>query len=238
MNGNELEENVEKMLKNDGWEMTSEVFYTDPNTKKPREKDIIARKSQNTNNYDAVLFVECKSIPKATRIYPKGKMDDVANTLFAYHIPFADISEIERHKQTHFYQKYCEFFKTKDDKDFLHVAINQNLQSFSAFRKDNKKAAVYYLLVVYDGNVFYIDDNSQQQDCHGALVRVDTLDNTFNLVNKGCFIEIVSILDFENLLKKIEEDITQINQSAFFYRDMHQKHIASNRKINKTNRYE
>jgi len=230
MNGNTLEEKVEKILKMNGWEVLSEVFYTDSNTQKPREKDIIARKRQDNYDYDAILFVECKLIPEATRIYQKGKMENIENTLIINNIPFADISEIERNKQTHFYEKYREFFKSKDSKDFLYKAINQNLQSFSAFRKNNQWAGVYYLLVIYDGVVFYLDDSNNQQNCNGALIRIDVLDNTFSLPNRKCFIEIVSISNLENSLQEIEKDITQINQSAGFYRRMEQNRINENRR--------
>jgi len=235
MNGNTLEEQVEKILKDNKWKVSSEVFYTDPNTQKPREKDIIAKKHQGNYDYDAILFIECKSIPEATRIYQKGAMEDVENTLIANNISYADISEIERHNHTHFYEKYREFFKSKDSKDFLHKAINQNLQSFSAFKDNKQQVGVYYLLVVYDGTVFCLDDNNNQQIISGALIRIDTLDNTFSLPNGGCFVEIVSILNLENLLQEIEKDITRINQSAGFYRRMEENRINENRRNSSIN---
>ncbi|MFA4818252.1 MAG: hypothetical protein WC621_00180 [Patescibacteria group bacterium] len=230
MNGNTLEEQVEKILKDDGWKVSSEVFYTDPNTQKPREKDIIARKHQDNHNYDAILFVECKSIPEATRIHQKGKMEDIESTLITNNIPFADISEMERNKQTHFYAKYREFFKSKDSGDFLYKAVNQNLQFFRAFRKNNQQVGVYYLLVVFDGTVFYLDDSKNQQNCDGALIRINALDNTFSLPNGECFIEIVSILNLKNLLQEIEKDIALINKSAHFYHQMEQNRINENRR--------
>lgn len=223
-----LEERVEEILKNSGWKVSSENFYTDPNTQKPREKDIIARKHQN--NYDVVLFVECKSIPEATRIYQKGSMEDIENTLISNNIPFANIAEIEKNKKTHFYEKHREFFKSKDSKDFLYKAVNQNLQSFDAFRKNNQQTGIYYLLVVYDGTVFYLDNSKNRQNCDGALIRINTLDNTFNLPNSECFIEVISILNLENLLQEIEKDITQINISASFYYRMEQNRINKNRR--------
>src|SRR3989338_7791655 len=230
MNGNTLEEQAEKILKDNGWKVLPEVFYTDPNTQKPREKDIIAQKHQGDHDYDAILFVECKSITKATRIYQKGKMEDSESTLITNSILFADISEIERNNQTHFYEKYREFFKSKDSEDFLYKAVNQNLQSFTAFRKNNQRAGAYYLLVVYGGTVFYLDDDNNQQNCNGALIRIDALDDTFNLPNRECFIDIVSILNLENLLQEIEKDITRINQSANFYRRMQQNRLNENKR--------
>jgi hypothetical protein len=229
MNGNTLEKRVEDVLKSNGWKVLPEVFYTDSNTQKPREKDIIAQKYQSNYDYTAILFIECKSIPEETEIYEKGKMEDVESTFIANNIPFADISEIEKNSQTH-YKKYREFFKSKDSKDFLYKAVNQNLQSFDAFRKNNQQAGVYYLLVVCDGNVFYLDDGGNRQSCNGALIRINTLDNTFSLPNRECFIEIVLISNLENILKEIEEDIIKINKSAFFYRHMEQKRINENRR--------
>ncbi len=229
MNGNTLEEKVEEILKHNGWEVFSGVFYTDQNTQKPREKDIIAKKHQNNYDYDVILFVECKSIPEATRIYRKSRMENIENTLITDNIPFANILEMERNRQTHFYINYCEFFKSRDSKDFLYKAVNQNLQSFNAFRKNNQQAGVYYLLVVYDGTVFYLDDSNHQQNCNGALIRINALDNTFSLPNRECFIEIVSISNLENLLQAIEEDIAEINKSANLYRRMEQNRVDENR---------
>lgn len=230
MNGNILEEQVEKILKDDKWKVLSGVFYTDPNTQKPREKDIIAQKHQDNHDYDAILFIECKTIPEETIINKKGEMKDVENTLITNNIRFANISEIERYKQTHFYKKHKEFFKLKDSKDFLYKAVNQNLQSFSVFRKNNQKAGVYYLLVVYDSRVFYLDDSNIKQNCNGALIKINSLDDTFNLPNGGCFVEIVTILNFTNILKEIEKDIAKINESANFYHRMEQNRINENRR--------
>lgn len=221
MNGNELEKQVKDILKKDGWEVLANANYTDPITQKPREKDIIATSLQFPNedilSYNAKLFIECKYFPKATEIYSKGEnINEIENILLAFNIPFADISEIERHKQTHFYE-YAEIFGPKDKEDFLYPAINQNLESFNAFRKNNPESGLYYLIVVYDGELISVDKEENKKSCNNALVKIETIDNVFNLPHKQCFIELVSINEFENLLKKIREDIKKINGSAHFY---------------------
>jgi hypothetical protein len=232
MNGNTLELKTEEILKDNGWEVLTELFYTDPSTQKPREKDIVAQK--HYKDYEAMLFVECKSIPNKTVLSKKGLMALVENTLIVNDIPFANISEIERNQKTHFYKKYREFFKSKDSKDFLYKAVNQNLQSFDAFKKSNQSAGIYYLIVVYDGEMFCLDNNIEQK-CDKVLIKINTLDNVFNLPNFECFIEVVSIDNFENFLKDIQEDLNTINESINFYRRKEQDRIDKNRGIRKNN---
>lgn len=240
MNGNELEKQVKDILQKDGWEVAN-PYYKDPITKKPREKDIVATKPQIPNkdilNYNARLFIECKCFPEATEIYSKGaNTSEIENTIFALNIPFADISEIERHKQTHFYE-YTEIFRPKDKKDFLYPAINQNLQSFDAFRKNNPESGLYYLIVVYDGELISIDKEENKKSYNSALVEMETLDDVFNLPHKKCFIELVSVSQLKNLLKKIGEDIEKINRSAHFYHKMEENRINENRRKIKEDKF-
>lgn len=221
MNGNELEKQVKDILQKDGWKVLGPVDYTDPSTQKPREKDIVATKIQFPDkdilSYNARLFIECKYLPKTTEIYSENiDTSKIENTLLDFNIPFADISEIERHKQTHFYE-YTEIFYRKDSRDFLYPAINQNLQSFRAFRKSNPESGLYYLIVVYDGELISVDKEENKKSCNNALFKKDVLDDTYNLPYKKCFIELVSVAQLENLLKKIREDIEKINNLASFY---------------------
>lgn len=88
MNGDELEKQVKDILQKDGWQVLAPVYYTDPSTQKPREKDIVAIKSQFPNedilSYNARLFIECKYFPEATEIYSKGgKMGKFIRTVRA-----------------------------------------------------------------------------------------------------------------------------------------------------------
>lgn len=221
MNGNKLEKQVKDILQKDGWEVLTRADYTDPSTQKPREKDIVATKPQFPNedirSYNARLFIECKYFPEATEIDSKDtSIGGIENTLLAFNIPFADISEIEEHRQTHFYE-YTEIFDPKDSKDFLYPVINQNLQSFHAFRKSNSERAVYFLIVVYDGELISVDKGENKKNCNNVLIKKDVLDDTYNLPYKKCFIELVSIDQLENLLLKIGKDIEKIDNSASFY---------------------
>lgn len=237
MNGNNLEKQVKDILQKDSWRVLANAYYKDPITQKPREKDIIATSPQFSNedilSYNARLFIECKYFPEETEIYLEGtNASEIENTISAFNMPFADISEIERSKQTHFYD-YTEIFGSKDSKDFLYPAINQNLQSFDAFRKNNPERNVYYLIVVYDGKLIFVDQNKNKRTYSNALVKVDVLDDTFNLPYKKCFIELVLISQFENLLKKIREDIKKINESVFFNYRMEKNRIEKNREQRK-----
>ncbi|GEM_PF-3534013 len=231
MNRIKLEEQVENILKNknNNWQVSSNLHYKDPITKKPREKDIIATSVQSKNNdilwYYARLFIECKCLPTETEIYLANiDMSKEENVILAYDIPFAKIYEIERSK-THFYE-YTEVFKAKDSGNHLYKAINQSLQSFAAFRKDSpQEKGIYYLIVVYDGKLKYGNRNLSN-----ALIKIDTIDKVYNLPNKKCFIELVSIDQFENLLEKIEEDLKEINLSAYFYYKMEKNKIEEQKK--------
>ena len=219
MNGQELEQQVKEILNKNGWQVLSGAFYTDPSTQKPREKDIIATKPQNVYQYNVTLFIECKLIEKQTTIYFKGTISEINNTLIAYNIPYAKISEIECRQKTHFYKKYDELFDSaKDSENVLYKAINQNLQSYQAYRKNNWQCRVDYLIVVYSGEIFCLNQVGGTEKRENALLKVDTIDDTFDLPNKGCLIEIVSISQFENLLKDIQEDINTLNGSMNFYR--------------------
>ena len=142
MTGNELEKKVKNILRKYIWGITPSAYYTDPITQKPREKDIIATNVQQSYdeaiNYYARLFIECKVFPKTTEIYEYTDPGEIENTVLYFNIPFANFSEIERSKNTHIY-KYNKIFEPKDSEDFLYPAINQNLQSFNAFRKVNNE---------------------------------------------------------------------------------------------------
>ena len=63
------------------------------------------------------------------------------------------------------------------------------------------------MMVVFDGELVCVDQNGGRKKCDNALVKIETLDNTFNLPNKECFIELVSLHKFENLFAEIRDDI-------------------------------
>jgi len=234
MNGDQLEKLTTEIAREDNWQITNHAYYTDPNTQKPREKDNIATAQQFSEEdpraYTVRLFIECKTLPKATKINLKDiGMGEIQNTLFTHRIPYAKISEIEEHRKTHFYQ-YKDVFNPKDTSDFIYTAINQNLQSFAAFRKTNPESALYYLIVVYDGTLYTIDKNAIATTCNNALIQVESIDNTFMLPNRKCFIELVSISQLSGLLKRIKEDIQEINKSSCFYYRMEKKALAEKRR--------
>lgn len=233
MNGNKLEMKVEDILRKYTWEITPSAYYTDPITQKSREKDIIATNLRLPNDeitsYYARLFIECKYFPKTTEIYERTSPIEIKNTILHFNIPFVDFSNIECNENTHLY-KYDKIFKSKDSEDFLHQAINQNLQSFDAFRKNNNEHGIYYLMVVYDGELICVDQNGNKRKCENALVRIETLDNTFNLPNKECFIELVSVNKFEDLFGKIRDDIEKIDKSIIFYYIIEKNKLEENRR--------
>ena len=228
----DLEQKVKSILQKDSWQVLPNAYYTDPNTGKPREKDVIASRTQFSNfdslRYEARLFIECKNFPNATRIHTRG-IRSTENTLFPVNVPFANISEMERNKQTHFYE-YGEVFNPKDSEDFLHVALNQNLQSFAAFRKHKNKRGLFFLLVVYSGELISIDQAGNNQKRDHALIQVDALDGTFDLPNGQCLVEVVSLDKFEEILKKIKADIDRVNNSASFYYRVEQNRVTENRR--------
>ena len=220
MTGNKLEREVKNILRKYIWEVTPSAYYTDHITQKAREKDIIATNVQlsydEAISYYARLFIECKVFPKTTEIYEHLNPSEIEKNILHFNIPFANFSEIERFKKNHLY-KYQQIFEPKDSEDFLYPAINQNLQSFNAFRKVNNAKGIYFLMVVFDGELVCVDQNGGRKKCDNALVKIETLDNTFNLPNKECFIELVSLHKFENLFAEIRDDIKIINDSIIFY---------------------
>ena len=233
MDGNKLEIQVKNIVRKHNWEVSSSLFYTDPITKKIREKDIVATNFQFPNDeiksYNARLFIECKNFPKPTEIYEHTNVNEVKNATLHFNVPSANFSKIEKCKNNHFYE-YNKLFELKDSKDFLYSAINQNLQSFFAFRKSTNEKGIYFLIVVYDGELFCIDQSGNRKKCDNALVKIEALDDTFNLPNKKCFIDLVSIQQFENLFEKIKNDIQKINNSLQFYYRMEKNRAEEQRK--------
>ena len=229
--GHKLEEETREILIKNGWDVGPNLYYTDPITGKPREKDIIATLSQMGDNgvikYQARLFIECKNLPKATKIYLTD--EKIEHTILDQKIDYAKIAELERNKKFHFY-KYSQIFAAKDSKDFLYKAINQNLASFNAFRKNNLESGVYFLTVVFKGKIQYEDQYNNLNSLNRALIKIGAMDNTFNLPNKQCIIELVSIDQLEDYLKDITEDISEINKSARFYYQMEKSKIDERRK--------
>lgn len=220
---NTLEEKTKEILRRNNWEVLSNIYYKDSITEKPREKDIIATSLQFKERQDIAykvrLFIECKHFPQKTEIYPGiNNIDKIKNTILSFNIPFFNIAEIEHYKKTHFYKyfKNKEIFTTKDGNDFLYKTINQNLQSFDAFRKNNPEKGLYYLIIVYDG----IKPIFQNKNYDRFLVNIETIDDVFNLPNKQCFIEITHINELENLLNEVMEDVKEINFSIHFYYKM------------------
>ena len=74
------------------------------------------------------------------------------------------------------------------------------------------------MMVVFDGELVCVNQSGEIKKCDNALIKIETLDNTFNLPNKQCFIELVSLHKFENLFAEIRDDIKKINDSIIFYR--------------------
>jgi len=220
MTGNELERKVKSILQKYTWKITPSPYYTDPTTLKAREKDIVATNARLSYDeiisYYAKLFIECKVFPKTTKMYEYGNRDEIENTILHFNVSFANFPEIEDTKNTHFY-RYNKVFEPKDSEDFLYPAINQNLQSFYAFRKNNNENGVYYLIVVYDGELICVDQAGNERKCDNALVKIETIDNTFNLPNRKCFIELISIDKFESLLDEIINDVRKIDDSIISY---------------------
>ncbi|MBU4348416.1 hypothetical protein KJ671_02900 [Patescibacteria group bacterium] len=236
MNGNKLEEQVENILKENSYEqITIGAYYKDPNTGKPREKDIIATLPQLQYNdiiaYNAKLFIECKVFPEETEIYSETvNMSEVENVIFTSNLPRESISEIERHKKLHFY-RYKEIFRDKDSKDYLYKAIIQNLLSFESFRENLPgERGVYYLIVVYDDKLKAINEDGNKKNCNRALIRTETIDKTFSLPQKKCFTELVSIDQLKYLLQEINEDIKEINNHLLYYYARKISHLKEKRK--------
>jgi len=234
MNEYNLEKQTENILKDNKWEIKSHLHYEDPSTKKDREKDIIATsfelEREDILQYYCRLFIECKYLPKETVICLEDiNMDEIEKTILSYNMPSMEISEIERYKKLHFYE-YTKVLMHKDSGDFFYKPINQSLQSFNAFRKATNEKAIYYLLVVYDGNLKFQDKNGNKKDCNNILFWMRTLGSLYDLPNNECFIELVSIDQLENFLKKIREDIGKINSIIYFYYKKEKDKIDENRR--------
>lgn len=228
MDGNILEQKIKEILRNNEWETLSNIYYEDPSTLKPREKDIIAKKE--ILKYNVRLFIECKYFPEETGLYLESlSSDEIKNSFLTYGISFKQIYEMEETKKLHFY-KYTEFFGGKDKKDFLHKAINQSLQSFSAFRKSNSnKAGIYYLVIAYDGKLKCVDKEDNRKDCGNVLIKIETIGNVFNLPREKCFIELVRVDQFENFLEEVKKDIGTISFSIQFYNRMNKNRNKNKR---------
>ncbi len=232
---NILEEQAKSILKDNKWEIVQWSYYKDPSTGLPREKDIIGTFQKLKNyediglNYNAKIFIECKTIPEVTEVFYLND-ESIENTVLVNRIPFVNVTEIERTKRFHFYS-FPEIFHQKDSKDLLYKSINQNLQSFSAYRrKSEREKNVYFLCVVFDGNIQYKDADGNMQKFNRGITKIKTIDSIYNLSNKSCFIELVSIDHFQNYLDDIAKDLQEIDESIFFYYKKEKEEIKNNRK--------
>ncbi len=229
-----LEKQTELILKREGWKILSGADYKDPVTSKPREKDIVATRFGLENNddikYVSRLFIECKELPQETEIYlGDDRVNEIGNFILNYNISCDVISEIEEHGKLHFYD-YKNIFKIKDGRDDLYKAINQNLQSFSAFRKDtSEERGIYYLVVVFDGKVFCKNENDKIY-LENAILQKETIGNVYGSPNRRYFIELVSITQFKEFLDCINLDMQEIDKAIFFYNDKEKKEMEKKRR--------
>jgi hypothetical protein len=232
---NNLEEQTKSILKENKWEVLQGSFYKDPSTGLPREKDIIGTLQRLKNhediglNYNAKIFIECKTMPEITEVFYSEKKS-IENTILVNRIPFVSVSEMERTRSFHFYS-FLEIFQQKDSKDLLYKSINQNLQSFSAYRKENEQEKdAYFFCIVFDNNIQYKDVDCNIQKLNRGIIKVRTIDGIYNLPNKSCFIELVSINHFQNYLDDIAKDLQEIDESIFFYYKKEEEKIKNNRR--------
>lgn len=231
----DLEKQTESILKKEGWDVLWGGYYRDTATGKPREKDIIATRFRLENNdiikYGVRLFIECKNLPQETEIYLRdSETNKVENFISTCNIPYDVISELERHEKLHLCN-YKNIFRVKDSKDFLYAAINQNLQSFAAFRKNLSEREVYYLIIVFNGKIFFKNENDKIY-LENALLKIETIDKIFDLLDQKCFIELISITQFKKILNDIMLDIGEIDGSLSFYYRMDKNKIEENRRKN------
>ncbi|MGB3988304.1 MAG: MvaI/BcnI family restriction endonuclease [Minisyncoccales bacterium] len=152
---NPLEDKVKSILEDNNWKTDIGLHYKDPATGLPREKDIIVTSQQLENyknynlNYNAKIFIECKMIPKSTEVYYSND-EEIENVILSNKLPYVDASEMERNKKFHTYS-FPKTINEKNSGDLLYKAINQNLQSFSAYREEYKdEKGIYFLCVIFD----------------------------------------------------------------------------------------
>jgi len=222
----DLQSKAEKVLEKNGWRVLLNADYIDPVTGKIREKDILATKARDPLkngefNYKVRLFIECKCLSEKTKIDTidtQGVMSSIENTILTQNMSFAEIREIERTKKFHFYDAYNKIAKRKDSKDLLYKAENQNLAAFAAFRKSHpKERGVYYLIIVCDKKLKCKREDKYEEKCSKILIQINTIDAAHKLPHGRCFIELITIGQFENLLQEIEKDIKEIDFSIEFY---------------------
>ena len=226
-----LEKQTESILKEEGWEVLPGGYYKDPVTGKPREKDIIATRFRFENNdfikYGVKLFIECKNLPKETEIYLRdNKINEIENFLLNDNIPYNVIPKIERYKKLHFFN-YENTFRIKDSKDLLYTAVNQNLQSLNAFRKNISERWVYYLIIIFNGKVFFNDDKIYLEN---ALLKIEAIDDAYNLPDRKCFIELISITQLKKILNNVMLDIGEVDGSLSFHYRRDKNRIEENKR--------
>jgi hypothetical protein len=211
------------------------LIYEDPNTKIPREKDIIGTKRQLSNlekhsiDYDVRIFVECKEI-KNTEVFLENDMK-IGDAFISDRIQFLNVHEVRRYKALHFYKHKSMVFNQKDSKDLLHKPINQNLQSLRAFRKEKERERnLYFLTIVFDGQIQFKDRNNIIQELDRGLIHIETISRAYNLPHNNCIIELVSIGKLQDYLEDINKGIEEINDMIFFNYKEEKERVTKNRK--------
>jgi len=242
--GNDLHVQVEKKLKEQGWNVTSSPYYNDPVTGIPRETDIIARKDwdilddfgRNKRGMLRIrLFMECKFLFDPVVLWLKDKNIDEAKIL-AKNNPI--LFEKEDHYLTdtskipnkiHHYTENNQVinqWSNKNHKDPLFEAMSGCLNAFIYYHRtgieSHTETINYPIIVVNDLSKLYIRDESQL----GASVVIDNqqLETFFSFRENNnqykmqyFLIDIVGYSQLEEFLSKLQNNDIDILRRILYW---------------------
>ncbi|RJO59590.1 hypothetical protein C4546_01330 [Candidatus Parcubacteria bacterium] len=242
--GNDLHIQVEEILKQGKWSVTSSPYYNDPVTGIPRETDIIARKDWDIHDdfgrnkrgmLRIRLFIECKFLSDPIVLWLKDKNIDKAKAL-------AKDNPILRDKEDHYLtdtskipNKIHHYFENnqvinqwsnKDHKDPLFEAMSGCLNAFIYYHRaglENHAETINYpIIIVNDLSKLYGRDRSQL----GASVITDNqqLETSYSYreVNNQYkmqyfLIDVVGYNKFKDFLSKLENNDIDILRRILYW---------------------
>lgn len=237
--GNSFHVKVINYLKNNGWTALVSPYYTDTNTNKPREIDIVAEKEYNVDNgfggvigtINVKLFIECKYINKNTVFWFDKKDLEKADSWVINNTPHKNNSI---YKEKHHYLdneiKVAKLFagpsKRNLENEDIYRALNQCLNAIvchrhqgsiiSSKRNQILHTTKYPIIVCNSFNNFYkvdIDKESNPKNINKNFpleVNYAYLDMHREHRTEYFLIDIVEYNKIDDFLSIIQQDVNSI----------------------------
>ncbi|MDD2730548.1 MAG: hypothetical protein PHW33_00270 [Candidatus Portnoybacteria bacterium] len=165
--GNNLHLDVAYWLEEEGWDVNLSPYYCDDITKKPREIDIIAKKTNlmvydgdEKHKFDTCLFIECKNFKEsfAFRIEENTLEKGESVLLSQNHNIFSDsdksvLSRTNLPNVLHCFteKRIARLWDSVSQEKDIFDAVTQPIKALNFFRKEFTRKSIFYPVVICRG---------------------------------------------------------------------------------------